>query len=146
MLYREAGQFKSTYAQDQQIFPIRQDRIAIVLLLVAGAIYFLSQQRVTRYYAVEPEKIPVPTDAAAIERGAHVAKIRGCRECHADDLGGAAQRYGMDIWHEGPSRPCRLLSARGLPGTRSSFLRSTRTKALRAGRGRGCAPCRCGSR
>ena len=29
MLYREAGQFKSTYAQDQQIFPIRQDRIAM---------------------------------------------------------------------------------------------------------------------
>jgi branched-chain amino acid transport system permease protein len=33
MLYREAGQFKSSYAQDQQIFPIRQDRIAIGLLL-----------------------------------------------------------------------------------------------------------------
>ena len=33
MLYREAGQFKSTYAQDQQIFPILQDRIAIALLL-----------------------------------------------------------------------------------------------------------------
>ena len=34
MLYREAGQFKSTYAQDQQIFPIRQDRIAFALLLL----------------------------------------------------------------------------------------------------------------
>jgi branched-chain amino acid transport system permease protein len=34
MLYREAGQFKSTYAEDQQIFPIRQDRIAMGLLLV----------------------------------------------------------------------------------------------------------------
>ena len=33
MLYREAGQFKSTYAADQQIFPIRQDRIAVALLL-----------------------------------------------------------------------------------------------------------------
>src|SRR5262249_52019414 len=33
MLYREAGQFKSTYAEDQQIFPIRQDRIGIALLL-----------------------------------------------------------------------------------------------------------------
>ena len=30
MLYREAGQFKSSYAEDQQIFPIRQDRIGIV--------------------------------------------------------------------------------------------------------------------
>jgi branched-chain amino acid transport system permease protein len=33
MLYREAGQFKSTYAEDQQIFPIRQDRVAIWALL-----------------------------------------------------------------------------------------------------------------
>ena len=36
MLYREAGQFKVSYAKDQQIFPIRQDRIA-VLALVAVA-------------------------------------------------------------------------------------------------------------
>ena len=34
MLYRENGQFKTSYRADLQIFPIRQDRIAIVLLLV----------------------------------------------------------------------------------------------------------------
>jgi branched-chain amino acid transport system permease protein len=36
MLYREAGQFKATYAADQQIFPIRQDRIAMALLLLVA--------------------------------------------------------------------------------------------------------------
>ncbi len=36
MLYREAGQFKSTYAADQQIFPILQDRVAILVLLVVA--------------------------------------------------------------------------------------------------------------
>ena len=36
MLYREAGQFKSTYAQDQQIFPIRQDGVAIWTLLAVA--------------------------------------------------------------------------------------------------------------
>jgi branched-chain amino acid transport system permease protein len=36
MLYREAGQFKSSYGQDQQIFPIRQDRIGVALLLVVA--------------------------------------------------------------------------------------------------------------
>src|SRR5256884_3154136 len=36
MLYREAGQFRSTYAEDQQIFPIRQDRIAMALLLLVA--------------------------------------------------------------------------------------------------------------
>jgi branched-chain amino acid transport system permease protein len=34
MLYREAGQFKSTYAADMAMFPIRQDRIAFAALLV----------------------------------------------------------------------------------------------------------------
>jgi branched-chain amino acid transport system permease protein len=36
MLYREAGQFKSTYGQDQQIFPIAQDRFAMLALLVVA--------------------------------------------------------------------------------------------------------------
>jgi branched-chain amino acid transport system permease protein len=35
MIYRETGQFKTTYASDQQLFPILQDRI-----LVIGALLF----------------------------------------------------------------------------------------------------------
>ena len=34
MLYREAGQFKASYTEDQQIFPIRQDRIMVALMLI----------------------------------------------------------------------------------------------------------------
>ncbi|HMN76251.1 MAG TPA: branched-chain amino acid ABC transporter permease [Burkholderiaceae bacterium] len=34
MFYRENGQFKTSYRADEQIFPIRQDRIAIGLLFV----------------------------------------------------------------------------------------------------------------
>ena len=34
MLYRENGQFKTTYRADQQIFPILQDRIVILLFAV----------------------------------------------------------------------------------------------------------------
>lgn len=33
MFYREAGQYKTTYQADQAIFPIRQDRIAMVIFL-----------------------------------------------------------------------------------------------------------------
>jgi len=33
MLYREVGQFKTSYAKDQQIFPIFQDRVALFLLI-----------------------------------------------------------------------------------------------------------------
>ncbi|WP_417678581.1 branched-chain amino acid ABC transporter permease [Roseibium sp.] len=36
MFYREAGQFKTSYEADQSLFPIRQDRVGIaVLLLIA---------------------------------------------------------------------------------------------------------------
>src|SRR4029078_9746765 len=34
MLYRETGQFKTSYAADMAIFPIRQDRIALYALLL----------------------------------------------------------------------------------------------------------------
>jgi branched-chain amino acid transport system permease protein len=36
MLYREAGQFKTTYSADMAMFPIRQDRIALIALLAAA--------------------------------------------------------------------------------------------------------------
>ena len=36
MIYRENGQFKTSYRADQQIFPILQDRIAVALLLVVA--------------------------------------------------------------------------------------------------------------
>jgi branched-chain amino acid transport system permease protein len=38
MLYRENGQFKTSYRADQQVFPIRQDRVAIALLLAFAAV------------------------------------------------------------------------------------------------------------
>jgi branched-chain amino acid transport system permease protein len=38
MLYRENGQFKTSYRADQQIFPIVQDRYAIVLLVAFALI------------------------------------------------------------------------------------------------------------
>jgi branched-chain amino acid transport system permease protein len=38
MLYREAGQFKTSYPSDSAIFPIRQDRIALALLAVVAVV------------------------------------------------------------------------------------------------------------
>jgi branched-chain amino acid transport system permease protein len=34
MIYRETGQFKTTYASDQQLFPILQDRIFVIAFVV----------------------------------------------------------------------------------------------------------------
>jgi len=38
MFYRENGQFKTTYRADQQIFPIAQDRWAVLLIIAAAFI------------------------------------------------------------------------------------------------------------
>src|ERR1044072_3068013 len=38
MLYREAGQLRTSYAQDSQIFPLRQDRIGIAIILLAAVL------------------------------------------------------------------------------------------------------------
>ena len=47
MLYRENGQFKVSYAADQQIFPILQDRIVIGLLLALA--FFVVPMVVSEY-------------------------------------------------------------------------------------------------
>ncbi len=38
MLYREVGQFKSTYAADMAVFPIRQDRVGILVMLAFAVV------------------------------------------------------------------------------------------------------------
>jgi branched-chain amino acid transport system permease protein len=50
MLYRENGQFKTTYRADQQIFPIRQDRVVIGLLIAFAflAVPFLASEYLFR--------------------------------------------------------------------------------------------------
>src|SRR5204862_1539937 len=56
MLYREAGQFKATYAEDQQIFPIRQDRIAVAILL---ALAFLVVPLIANEYWLSAILVPL---------------------------------------------------------------------------------------
>ena len=55
MLYRENGQFKTSYRSDQQIFPILQDRIAIGLLLVVA---FVGVPLVADEYAFRAILVP----------------------------------------------------------------------------------------
>ena len=55
MLYRENGQFKSSYRSDQQIFPILQDRIAIGVLL---AVAFVAVPLVSSEYLLRAIFVP----------------------------------------------------------------------------------------
>ena len=50
MIYRETGQFKTTYASDQQLFPILQDRVFVVgfLVFAFGVMPFIGSEYLFR--------------------------------------------------------------------------------------------------
>ena len=56
MFYREAGQFKTSYAADQVMFPIVQDRIGIIVIL---ALAFVAVPLVASDFTINSILIPV---------------------------------------------------------------------------------------
>ncbi len=53
----------------------------------------------TRTVVVRP--VLIPTEAAALARGKHIAQSRGCLDCHGADLGGAkvVESGAMGLWY-----------------------------------------------
>lgn len=64
---------------------------AAVLCVAFGVviIYVATGRKLGRTYAITPKAVAVPTDAASVLRGKHLAATRGCVDCHGADLGGA---------------------------------------------------------
>jgi len=62
--------------------------IVVVAALACVGVFWISESRLDRTYDVRPAPVPVASDAAAIERGRHIATIRGCVDCHGSSLGG----------------------------------------------------------
>lgn len=61
----------------------------VALFVVAiGVVYALSERRLRARFDVPVVAIQTSTDSATLARGAHVAQIRGCIDCHGDDLSG----------------------------------------------------------
>jgi branched-chain amino acid transport system permease protein len=62
MLYRETGQFKTNYANDQAIFPIFQDRVAVLVVLLFA---FVVVPMIANDYWLQAILIPVLVYALA---------------------------------------------------------------------------------
>lgn len=64
---------------------------ALVLLcgVAVTAVYALSAQKLGRTHEVVVRPVAIPADAERIERGRHIARTRGCVDCHGQDFGGA---------------------------------------------------------
>lgn len=64
----------------------------IALVVLAAAFVFIqTERRMSARFEVPNEPLVIPTDAASIERGARLARTRGCLECHGAN--GAGQLY-----------------------------------------------------
>lgn len=62
--------------------------LAALLVVAAGVLYAVGSFRVGRTFEVETAALDVPDDEASVARGAHLARINGCTECHGPDLSG----------------------------------------------------------
>lgn len=62
-------------------------------LILFGVLFYLYasfkvDQRLATKYDVTPEELIIPNDSTSIANGKHLVDIKGCRDCHGEDLGG----------------------------------------------------------
>jgi len=60
------------------------------IAVAAGGVYFVSQKHLQERFQVEVRPVAVPTDAAMIAHGRHIAITRACADCHGTDYAGKA--------------------------------------------------------
>lgn len=60
-----------------------------VVLLGIAYVYFASERELTRHHEVAAlPALTIPTDAAEIAEGRHIAQLAGCMHCHGENLTG----------------------------------------------------------
>ena len=62
--------------------------ILILVAVTAAAGYGLSQARMSRHFTVPEHPLVLRGDSAEVTRGKRLATVRGCVDCHGENLGG----------------------------------------------------------
>jgi len=68
--------------------------LIVLVLLTVVVLYTKSRLEFTKKYSVNVASVSIPTDAASIEHGQHLATSL-CMECHAKDLGGTPNWFEL---------------------------------------------------
>lgn len=74
-------------------------------LLVGGALLTvlgIAERRARTHYEVPEHRLVIPTEQTAIERGARLAQVRGCVDCHGEGLGGRVMAEAPPIGRLAP--------------------------------------------
>jgi hypothetical protein len=62
--------------------------LILIILIASSVVYLITESHRNRTYRVEVEPLEIDNSAESIERGKHVATIRGCIDCHGENLKG----------------------------------------------------------
>ena len=62
--------------------------LIVLVLLAGGVMYVVGGSKLGRTYEAQTADLTIPTDSASIARGAHLARVNGCTDCHAANLAG----------------------------------------------------------
>lgn len=94
--------------------------VVAILVLAAGAVYAVSEQKMSRSYEVDARAVEIPDDSASIAEGERLARIYGCYNgCHGEAAeGGLFFDEPMMGTVKAPdlTRAARTLSAEELVG------------------------------
>lgn len=100
----------------------------LVFVVVAGvAAFFVGSSKVGAVYDVQTASLTIRSDSATLARGAHLAAIHGCTDCHGADLSGS-------IMVDAP--PFRLTASnltKGAGGIGSTYTAEDFDRAIRHG-------------
>ncbi len=65
--------------------------LLVILALLLATYFFVAHSisgRTQKRYAFTAERLSIPQDSATLTRGHHLAQIKGCMECHGENLAG----------------------------------------------------------
>ncbi len=100
-------------------------------VVLAGAfliVFWASESRLDRTYDVRPRELTIQQDTATLAHGRHIATVRGCTDCHGDNLAG---RVFLDDPMIGRFVATNL--TRGKGGVGATFSDSDWVRAVRHG-------------
>jgi cytochrome c553 len=73
------------------------------LLVLAVAVFALSERRIRQRFEVAGEALEIPTGADVVRRGERLARSRGCMDCHAANGAGQVFLRAMPVMDLHPS-------------------------------------------
>ena len=102
--------------------------LVILVIIVVGALYLIGGAKLDKTYSVSAAALTIPTDAASIARGQHLAfAIAKCSDCHSAGLSG---KVFLDV------PPFRIVApnlTRGAGGVGASLSDADLARAIRDG-------------